>query len=139
MTDMNNNKILVNLKKKIIEVRHSLRRLTFGKRLKPSFVIVGAQKAGTTSLYRYLIQHPNIKSSLLKEIPLKIGDKFSDSESNLIIESLFKTGLFSDISITNNEGVINISYHPQAFTALTHSLAPFGYDTTSISDIEYVS
>ena len=68
MTDMNNNKILVNLKKKIIEVRHSLRRLTFGKRLKPSFVIVGAQKAGTTSLYRYLIQHPNIKSSLLKEI-----------------------------------------------------------------------
>jgi len=68
MTDMNNNKILVNLKKKIIEVRHGLRRLTFGKRLKPSFVIVGAQKAGTTSLYRYLIQHPNIKSSLLKEI-----------------------------------------------------------------------
>jgi hypothetical protein len=29
-------------------------------RLLPDFLIVGAQKCGTTSLYRYLIQHPNI-------------------------------------------------------------------------------
>jgi outer membrane protein insertion porin family len=70
----------------------------------------------TTQVYSITISEINLiglnntsQSSLLKEIPLKIGDKFSDSESNLIIDSLFKTGLFSDISITNNEGVINIS------------------------------
>ena len=33
----------------------------------PNFFIVGAQKAGTTSLYRYLDQHPDIYMSPLKE------------------------------------------------------------------------
>ena len=37
-------------------------------RLKPSFLIIGAQKAGTTSLYSYLVQHPRILSSTLKEV-----------------------------------------------------------------------
>jgi hypothetical protein len=33
----------------------------------PNFFIIGAQKAGTTSLYRYLDQHPQIYMSPLKE------------------------------------------------------------------------
>jgi hypothetical protein len=33
---------------------------------KPSFLIVGAQKAGTSSLHNYLGQHPSIRYSLLK-------------------------------------------------------------------------
>ncbi len=33
----------------------------------PNFVILGAAKAGTTSLYFYLMQHPAIRMSLLKE------------------------------------------------------------------------
>jgi len=36
--------------------------------MKPSFIVVGAQKAGTTSLYKYVVQHPDIKSTLLKEV-----------------------------------------------------------------------
>ncbi|MEL7034422.1 MAG: sulfotransferase domain-containing protein [Cyanobacteria bacterium J06592_8] len=35
----------------------------------PNFLILGAQKAGTTSLYHYLIQHPQIlKNSSFKEV-----------------------------------------------------------------------
>jgi hypothetical protein len=34
----------------------------------PDFLIVGAQKCGTTSLYNYLIQHPQIIPALCKEI-----------------------------------------------------------------------
>ena len=34
----------------------------------PSFLIIGAQKCGTTSLYDYLIQHPAILSASRKEI-----------------------------------------------------------------------
>lgn len=34
----------------------------------PDFMIIGAQKAGTTSLFRYLIQHPQIVCPLWKEI-----------------------------------------------------------------------
>jgi outer membrane protein insertion porin family len=49
------------------------------------------------------------EKALLKEMPLKVGDDYSDSASNAIIQSLFKTGLFSDISVTKNEGAINIT------------------------------
>ena len=49
------------------------------------------------------------ENSLLKEIPLEIGDEYTESTSNTIIQSLFQTGLFSDISITNNDGTINIT------------------------------
>ena len=34
----------------------------------PDFVIIGAQKSGTTSLYKYLIQHPSILAASKKEI-----------------------------------------------------------------------
>lgn len=34
----------------------------------PSFVIIGAQRCGTTSLFNYLIQHPFIRKPLYKEI-----------------------------------------------------------------------
>ncbi len=34
----------------------------------PDFIIVGAQKAGTTAFYSYLIQHPTVLPALKKEI-----------------------------------------------------------------------
>ncbi|WP_164667665.1 sulfotransferase domain-containing protein [Virgibacillus doumboii] len=34
----------------------------------PDFIIIGAQKGGTTSLYEYLIQHPKISGSIAKEV-----------------------------------------------------------------------
>ncbi|MEP6514646.1 sulfotransferase domain-containing protein [Microcoleus vaginatus] len=34
----------------------------------PDFIIIGAQKGGTTSLYNYLIQHPQIAPATQKEI-----------------------------------------------------------------------
>lgn len=34
----------------------------------PDFLIIGAQKAGTTSLYHYLIQHPHIDTAVTKEV-----------------------------------------------------------------------
>ena len=37
-------------------------------KISPSFLIIGAQKAATSSLYMYLIQHPNVVPPKLKEI-----------------------------------------------------------------------
>lgn len=34
----------------------------------PDFIIIGAQKSGTTSLYEYLIKHPYIYSASVKEV-----------------------------------------------------------------------
>ena len=45
-----------------------LRIYTSSYRKKPDFIIVGTQKGGTSSLYKYLLQHPDILSALKKEI-----------------------------------------------------------------------
>lgn len=44
------------------------RQLDAGGRLLPSFLIIGAQKAGTTSLYQYLSQQPGVLPAFRKEI-----------------------------------------------------------------------
>ncbi len=43
------------------------RLLTSGLRLLPDYIIFGARRCGTTSLYKYLIQHPSILPALTKE------------------------------------------------------------------------
>jgi hypothetical protein len=40
-------------------------RLTSGARLLPGFLIVGAQRCGTTSMYRTLSQHPAVRKAVL--------------------------------------------------------------------------
>jgi hypothetical protein len=45
------------------------RMLTHENRALPDFMIIGTQKGGTTSLYKYLTKHPNIKSNyVVKEL-----------------------------------------------------------------------
>ena len=44
------------------------RALTGSMRVLPDFLIIGGQKCGTTSLYNYLLNHPDIYPSLWKEV-----------------------------------------------------------------------
>lgn len=44
------------------------RRATAFIRMLPDFLIIGAAKSGTTSLYRYLVQHPRVRRARRKEI-----------------------------------------------------------------------
>ncbi len=44
------------------------RIITAPIRVLPDFLIIGAGKCGTTSLYNYLIQHPNISAAKFKEL-----------------------------------------------------------------------
>lgn len=44
------------------------RRLTASRRCRPSFLIVGAQKGGTTSLFDYLAEHPDVRPPRYKEV-----------------------------------------------------------------------
>jgi hypothetical protein len=48
-------------------VGESMRQRTIGRRVLPSYVIVGAQKAGTTFLQSILTQHPEVGEPLRKE------------------------------------------------------------------------
>ncbi len=43
-------------------------RITNAVRILPDFLIIGAKKCGTTSLYAYLTQHPHVASAFRKEI-----------------------------------------------------------------------
>jgi hypothetical protein len=49
-------------------IRRSFGILTGKMRLMPDFIIIGAQRCGTTSLYNYLIEHPNVVPAFRKEV-----------------------------------------------------------------------
>ncbi len=57
--------LLAVLKNKTLTVS---RMINAGNRVLPDFLIIGAAKAGTTSLFNYLIQHPSVASPTRKEI-----------------------------------------------------------------------
>lgn len=44
------------------------RRLTAAARLRPTFLIIGAQKSGTSALFRYMLEHPLVLPPLRKEV-----------------------------------------------------------------------
>lgn len=48
-------------------IRHGYRRLTPSRRSLPDFIVIGAQRSGSTSLFRYLQSHPAIRGALVKE------------------------------------------------------------------------
>jgi Sulfotransferase domain len=54
--------------KKAYTARHLWRRATAPVRTLPDFLIIGAQKCGTTFLYQLLVQHPHVKRAFAKEV-----------------------------------------------------------------------
>jgi len=48
--------------------RFALRRASAGLRSLPDFLIIGAQKCGTTSLYSHLCEHPSVGAAFEKEV-----------------------------------------------------------------------
>ena len=55
-------------RRSLAAARVELRRPTSRLRTRPDFLILGAQRSGTTSLYRYLAEHPGITAPVRKEI-----------------------------------------------------------------------
>ncbi len=68
------------IKKTIWQVR----RMTWRFRCLPDFMVIGAMKAGTSSLHTYLTQHPQLLPSYQKEI------HFFDKKPHLDIDDLNK-------------------------------------------------
>jgi hypothetical protein len=58
---------------RLSDVYHSIKPL-------PDFLIIGTQKGGTTSLYNYLVSHPQVLSAAQKEI-LYFDYNFSENEN----------------------------------------------------------
>ena len=49
-------------------------QVTTDKLLLPDFIIIGAMKCGTTTLYRYLSEHPQIEMSREKETDFFVSE-----------------------------------------------------------------
>jgi hypothetical protein len=56
------------IKSPLRQLRGGYRRLTSPFRGLPSVLLIGTQKGGSTSLFNYLIQHPDVKPPLGKEV-----------------------------------------------------------------------
>jgi sulfotransferase family protein len=54
--------------KKAFTARRLWRSATAPVRTLPDFLIIGAQKCGTSFLYRFLVEHPHVKSAFVKEV-----------------------------------------------------------------------
>jgi len=55
-------------KRPLREIRGAYRLVTSGFRGLPSVLVIGAQRSGTTSLFNYLAQHPDVLPPLGKEL-----------------------------------------------------------------------
>ena len=49
-------------------LRYGTRRATAWARLRPNYLVIGAQKGGTTSLHDYLAEHPAVLTAVEKEV-----------------------------------------------------------------------
>lgn len=56
------------LRHRVLLARLAARRATAGGRALPDFLVIGAMRAGTSSLYKYLERHPLVIPSLRKEV-----------------------------------------------------------------------
>ncbi len=96
--------------------------LTASLRCLPSFMIIGAKRGGTTSLYKYLLQHPKIEPLFPARQNIK-GTHFFDSEFHRGVRwyrSHFPTGAYSalrsrgDVPALAGEGSPYYLFHPLA-------------------------
>lgn len=97
-------------------------------RLLPDFIIIGVARAGTTSLYEYLVEHPNIASASRKEVHFfdynfQNGISWYRGQFPYIIQKHYVETIRQRNFITGEASPYYI-FHPYAPTRLAESL-PF--------------
>jgi hypothetical protein len=65
---MSEQKISKMIQRVKLNISKRWREISAGRRVLPSYIIIGAQRCGTTSLHNYMMQHPNVVPSYKKEI-----------------------------------------------------------------------
>lgn len=94
-----------------------LRVMSNSIRMLPEFIIIGAMKCGTTSLYRQLIQHPQIASARRKEV--HYFDWYFDKgeawyRGQFPVASWASRSIESDQRLITGEASPYYLFHPQA-------------------------
>ncbi len=90
----------------------------------PNFLIIGAHKAGTTSLYQYLRQHPEIYMSPMKEPHFLAYDGAGRGESNMITRLEDYLAQFAGVADETAIGEASTSYlhNPSTIERIRHHI-----------------
>ena len=103
------------------------RRVTWRSRRLPDFIIIGAQKSGTSSLYAYLSQHPQIVPSFLKEVHFFDGVKYPAVDMSVRSQAWYRAHFPVDKKINDHCKTFEASplyiFHPLAPKRI-HDLLP---------------
>ena len=107
-------------------LRKAFRAGTNSLRLMPDFIIIGAQKGGTTSLYRYLEEHPCIAPNYVKEphffdIYYHKGLGWYRSHFPTAVEKYYAQR-FQKHDLLTGEASPYYLYHPHAAKRVAHTL-----------------
>lgn len=110
--------------KKTRILRH---KMTSYNRVLPNFLIIGVPRAGTTSLYNYLIEHPSIYPALWKEISFfsEFFEKGITWYKSHFASEQFKTYItkFKKKKFLTGEATPNYLFHPLASKRI-HEIIP---------------
>lgn len=113
-------------RRRIAEKRVRARALTSRFRVLPDFVVIGAQRSGTSSLYRYLGAHPELVPSLRKETEYftrRFGEGPDWYRAHFPLESRLKLeGIARGSRVRTFEATPDYLFHPLAADRVKHSL-----------------
>lgn len=107
-------------KKYIFQLSNNFEKKGLLKKVcQPKFLIVGSNKCGTTSLYHYLVKHPNVLPASTREI------HYFDKKYNLGSEWYFSQFPFlcNDRDFISGEASPSYLYHTEAPTRIATTLA----------------
>jgi hypothetical protein len=109
------------------KIKFACRRITWRQRALPDFLIIGAQRAGTTSLFRALSQHPRLHPSFNKEVHYFDGGGQPGIDNYARGEAWYRSHFPLRASLGHDGKAFEASplylYHPQA-PARLHALLP---------------
>lgn len=102
------------------------RLLTAAGRVLPDFLVIGAMRGGTTSLYRYLIQHPCVLPAFTKEVHYfsrYFGKGINWYKANFPRESrVAQIQMNSDAKVITGEASPGYAGHPEAPQRIAEAL-----------------
>lgn len=121
---LNPKRLIKRIKQKLF---WSYRLYTSNTRSLPNLIIIGAQKAGTTSLFYYLSQHPQLVPSIRKEVHYFDGGLDPTSDDFLRGEKWYRAHFPRTKEIKSSDVVFEATpsylYHPEVPNRI-HNLIP---------------
>lgn len=107
--------------------RMFVRRLGATRRVLPDFLVIGAQKSGTSSLFRYLDQHPQVRGSEPKEVHYFSGGLDADVDTYALGEGWYRAHFPRKAEMGQGARAFEATplylLHPQAAVRI-HALMP---------------